>query len=505
MKIVKTMTVLALALLGAMTPALAEQKVALKDPCPVKIENWRGKAFYEILFMNRKDDGSGVGHYYNSLGKDLEATNEVMDARFRALNADTLKKEYGSDGILFNGPRRLVANGITGMAWDGCKERMITTIPFRVLGIFETPDLSKAVSGTLPAYKVLVSRRSNTFSFNAGETLYELITPEGAVYTMFSLSLKLDPNNTIENLPTLGKRLTLPQGWQFRSRKLDKDMTLTSTVDSNPPNTIVLDELEGNYQYNAGASANAEQKSSPLAVSTEPKVIKDGSNAKPGRVENMHMTRYIEMFLAFRDPQNGKFVAACYNPMFSANGIPSTRDTAPQALVEGLDFEKIKNEYNLAGASLNGPKLWTPDWSEVEVGVERDFNGIKAPWVAQLNMGDKPVAVSENAPYAPMTIARRSALGWKKGTTVLLLDDASGNTYVMKGFQVGIAPKYSYEQFVAAGQSQFKQLPAGWKFRVKTLDKELIETPQDGIATILADEFFNVYDKTGPGMTNYKP
>jgi hypothetical protein len=31
-------------------------------------------------------------------------------------------------------------------------------------------------------------------------------------------------------------------------------MILTSTADSEPPNTIVLDELVGNYQYNAQAS-----------------------------------------------------------------------------------------------------------------------------------------------------------------------------------------------------------------------------------------------------------
>jgi hypothetical protein len=72
---------------------------------------------------------------------------------------------------------------------------------------------------------------------------------------MFSLSLKADPKNTIENLPTLGKRLTLPTGWKFRSRKLDKEMVLTAAADSNPPNTVVLDQFEGNYQYNAGASA----------------------------------------------------------------------------------------------------------------------------------------------------------------------------------------------------------------------------------------------------------
>ena len=43
-----------------MTPALAEQKAGLSDPCPIKIENWRGKAFYEILFMNSKPDGGGL-------------------------------------------------------------------------------------------------------------------------------------------------------------------------------------------------------------------------------------------------------------------------------------------------------------------------------------------------------------------------------------------------------------------------------------------------------------
>jgi hypothetical protein len=248
---------LALALLGKMTPAFAEQKVQLKDPCPIKIENWRGKAFYEILFMNREIDGKMVGFYYNSIGKELAASNEVMDARFRSLDANALKKEYGGDVVIFNGPRRLVANGSDLMGWDSCKERVIATIPLRVLGIFEPPSLGKVAFDSIPAYKVMVSKRSSNIFFNKGETVYELITPEGAVYTMFSLSLKVDPKNTIENLPTLGKRLTLPTGWKFRTRKLDKDMTLTATADSNPPNTIVLDQFEGNYQYNAGASTGA--------------------------------------------------------------------------------------------------------------------------------------------------------------------------------------------------------------------------------------------------------
>lgn len=239
--------------------------------------------------------------------------------------------------------------------------------------------------------------------------------------------------------------------------------------------------------------------------SAEPKVLADGVGAKSGRFDNMHKIRFIEIFLAHRDAKTGKLVAECYNTMFTPKGIPASKDTAPQALVEGLDFAKMKTDYGVIGASLNGPKVWTPDWTEIDMGVERDFNGIKATWVAQLDMGDNAGGVSESTPYKPMSIARKSGLGWNKGTTVLLLDDAQGNTWIMKGFQLGLKPQKTYEQFVAAGASNFKKLPPGWKFRIKKLDKDYVEVPVTGVATIMPDEFFNIWDKSGPGMSNYKP
>ena len=236
-----------------------------------------------------------------------------------------------------------------------------------------------------------------------------------------------------------------------------------------------------------------------------PTVLADGAGARSGRFDKMHRTRYIEIFLAYADAKTGKLVAECYNTMFTSHGIPASKDTAPQGLVERLDFAKMKTDYGVRGASLNGPKLWLPDWTEIDMGVERDFNGIKAAWVAQLQMGGNTGGVAETTPYKPMTIARKSGLGWNKGTTVLLLDDAEGTTWVMKGFQLGLKPLHTYEQFVAAGAGNFKKLPPGWKLRIKTLDRDLIEVPVGGVATIMADEFFNIYDKTGPGMTNYKP
>jgi len=246
--------------------------------------------------------------------------------------------------------------------------------------------------------------------------------------------------------------------------------------------------------------ASAQQ---PAPSSTS--ILADGANAKPLHVDNLHEVRYIEIFLAHRDPKTGSLVAGCYNTMFTPAGIPGSRDTAPQALVAALDFDKIKKKYNLLGASLNGPKLWMTDWSEVRAGVVRDFGGIKAAWVGQLNMGDIKGGVDGATPYKPQTIARKSALGWNMGTKVMLIDDADGHTWILKGFQVGLKPKQTYEDFLAAGEGQFKKLPPGWKVRIVTLKKDLIEKPKGGVATIMPDEFFNVYDKTGPGMTNNKP
>lgn len=255
--------------------------------------------------------------------------------------------------------------------------------------------------------------------------------------------------------------------------------------------------------FSAGCGKQSDNQSKAAAEITS--IVDDGDRAKPGRFDNMHRTRFIEIFLARRDDKTGKLVAECYNSMFTETGIPATKDTAPQAQVENLDFAKMKTDFGILGASLNGPKLWLPDWTEIDMGVERNFNGIKATWVAQLGMDGNAGGVAESTPYKPMTILRKSGLGWNKGTTVILLDDAEGNTWVMKGFQMGLKPEYTYDEFIARGQDQFKQLPQGWKFRVKTLEEDLIERPEGGVATIMPDEFFNIYDKTGPGMSNYKP
>jgi hypothetical protein len=261
-----------------------------------------------------------------------------------------------------------------------------------------------------------------------------------------------------------------------------------------------------------GPSTKKEQKSTDEqpkveepTKTVENKVMHDGDNAVSARVDNMHLTRYIELFFAYEGSKEEGILAECFNTMFTTNGIPESKNTAPQDLVAGLDLKKLAEENGVANVSLNGPKNWTPDWTEIKEGVQRNFNGIEARWVATLRMGDNAKGVSKSTPYKTAEIERKSSLGWNKGTRVLLLDDAEGNTYIMKGFELGMNPKYTYNEFLDNAKTLYKQLPEGWKVRVITLEKDLIETPENGVAILIPDEFFNVFDKTGPGMMNYKP
>lgn len=212
-------------------------------------ENMHGKHHAEVLIMMRDADGpGGSGDYFNSLGVVDDVPDDEFDARFRALDPEELKKEYGGDGVRFNGPRRFLADRITGEAFNGGKLSMLGPIPMYTYGTFVVPDFDAFIAGTQAPYHEAVSRRTTTWFFDAGTEVYELVSPEGTVFVMQSASQMIDPDNTVDRLPTLGDRLSMPDGWQYRARTLDEDLVMAVTYDDDPPNMIVLDEFENNYQ-----------------------------------------------------------------------------------------------------------------------------------------------------------------------------------------------------------------------------------------------------------------
>jgi len=236
------------------------------------------------------------------------------------------------------------------------------------------------------------------------------------------------------------------------------------------------------------------------------KLPDDGADAKPAHYENLNRVRYIEIFVVGGNGITGKMLINVYNTIGSPGFDPKTsKDSAQQAWVESLKTDEIKKQFDALGAAINGPKLLMLDWMDLPNGVEREFNGKKVPWVAMLHLTKDEVKELGTFHYKSTTVERKSKFGINKGTLAFLIDDANGNTWVMKGFQQGLKPAYTFEEFAANAAGRFTKLPAGWKVRTKVLEEDLILVPATGIATIMPDEFFNVYDKTGPGYSNYKP
>ena len=87
-------------------------------------------------------------------------------------------------------------------------------------------------------------RRETVFTFASGEEVYELTSPGGAVYVMQSVSQIIDPDLSLADLPTLGARLSPPNGWTYQSRTLDSDLIVVADGEA----TVVQDNLSNTYQ-----------------------------------------------------------------------------------------------------------------------------------------------------------------------------------------------------------------------------------------------------------------
>jgi len=98
---------------------------------------------------------------------------------------------------------------------------------------------------------------------------------------------------------------------------------------------------------------------------------------------------------------------------------------------------------------------------------------------------------------------------FKKGNTVFLLRAPEGKVYAMQAFTNAADPSLTYEQLPQLG-SKMQKLPAGWKYEMKTLDKDLEfdvrKATPSGLKHLTLDEFGNVYLGCGfDSACNYMP
>jgi hypothetical protein len=214
-------------LLAALAPsAIAEGEVT----------GARDRRYCEI-FVVRRTGLQLEGDVYNTLG-----LNDCPQAQWAAIDPAKLKNERDAFTIVMNGPRHFVMDRIV-IERQAQSPASFQSLMMNLVAVLHFPW--RDLVNRTPYTEHKVSRRTR-FTFDAGEPVYELISPSGDVYVMQSYSEIVDPSQRMADLQNLGSRLKLPAGWKFRTRILSAPLTVIATGEAR----ILQDDLENTYQFN---------------------------------------------------------------------------------------------------------------------------------------------------------------------------------------------------------------------------------------------------------------
>ena len=163
----------------------------------------------------------------------------------------------------------------------------------------------------------------------------------------------------------------------------------------------------------------------------------------------------------------------------------------PQELWETLDVEFIAQEMGAVFAKLNGPRYWLLDGLGSKVAVVdpvfKDFNGIQMRRIATIPLGADFAAGA----YVVRNVNRGAVFFWDAGKLVYELVDPEGRAFVMQARCVGVDSGMTEESL--ATLCDRLALPAGWTYRSRVLESELVIDTSATLATVVQDEFENTY------------
>ncbi|HEX2850675.1 MAG TPA: hypothetical protein VHN98_08990 [Acidimicrobiales bacterium] len=206
------------------------------------------------------------------------------------------------------------------------------------------------------------------------------------------------------------------------------------------------------------------------------------SNDLPARlISDMRGVRYGEVLAVHL--RDGGLEAEVY-------GTQMLND-CPQELWERLDPTAIAAELGAAMVKLNGPRYWTLDGFGQKVAVVepvmREFGGILMRRIATVALGPLP----QLAPYTERHVNRGAVFFFDAGKPVYELVSPDGRAYVMQAYCVGVDPTLTEAACAELGTRL--ALPAGWTFRTRVLDEQLVVDTTATVATVLQDELENTY------------
>ncbi len=192
----------------------------------------RGKRYGEVLLVSAGAEGPVAG-VYNTFG-----LNDCPAEPWSRLDPNAIAKENGALGALLNGPRYWLMDSVAKAPPEHIETKSFGGIEMMLQATVELTSMNPA-----PYLPNTVDRRA-VFVFEAGGDVFELVDPDGRTWVMQTWSQVTDPTLSEADLPSLGSRLALPQGWTYRARTLDVELRVDT---SNQPAQVLQDDLTNSY------------------------------------------------------------------------------------------------------------------------------------------------------------------------------------------------------------------------------------------------------------------
>ena len=191
-----------------------------------------GKRYGEVLLVTPGEAGPQAT-VYNSY-----PLNDCPADLWSALDAQAIATENGAATALLNGPRYWLMNSIEKVNQG---PRMIKNFG----GIDMLLQATVLLTAMNPApYTANQVNRHTVFTFDAGEEVFELQDPAYRRWVMQTWSQIVDPDLSRGDLPKLGERLDLPEGWTYQKRVLESPLRIDS---ANRTALVLQDDLTNSY------------------------------------------------------------------------------------------------------------------------------------------------------------------------------------------------------------------------------------------------------------------
>jgi len=210
-------------------------------------------------------------------------------------------------------------------------------------------------------------------------------------------------------------------------------------------------------------------------------MVNDAARDTPRLIDHVRGVRYGEAIAVFA--RDGRFEAEVFGTQFL--------NECPQELWDALDPSAIAADLGALAVKLNGPRHWVIDGIGQKVNtmepVLREFSGLLMRRLAVIDLGDTP----STSPYTDNHVHRGVVFFFDAGKPVYELIAPDGVAYVMQAYCLAVDPATDEESLHTLGERLAP--PAGWTYRVRTLEEELVVDTTHKVATVLQDEFEHSY------------